>query len=458
MDATVQIVFFGEVMEGFHLEDVKRKVGQLLKLDDVRVAQMFSGTRTVLKRAVPPADAKRYADVLAKVGARIHIEPSAAPAKPAAAPAKPAVPAAAAKASGMGFPSIQMPADEPAPRASSGDAPRPAPIPAAVAKVPATPARSLELAPMTEAVVDEVTCPNCGERQARRLLCRGCSTNLEMAMANIAERENAARQAKQDELLARQAMRNARSSVRASSPGVFGLSLSGRMGRLKYATAHAWMWALLMLIAVPMIEKQTIGRLAFFVMGLFTVAFMSMRHSVLRCHDCDKSGWWTMLTFVPGASVILSLVLSFAPGTDGDNDYGEQPPSQPWSFLGIALVVLVLGFVLVIKATIHSVQMHGLHETEEMSESEKEAFDPRANTLLSTPEQRDNFNGPYMAAREHKAFAVSSAGGWGMATSAGSPTEAVKAALADCDVRRPAYTPQCVPVNVDGQWYSTRRR
>jgi uncharacterized membrane protein YhaH (DUF805 family)/predicted RNA-binding Zn-ribbon protein involved in translation (DUF1610 family) len=454
MDATVQIVFFGEVMEGFHLDDVKRKVGQLLKLDEPRVAQMFSGTRTVLKRAVQPADAKRYADVLAKVGAKIHLEPMAAPSKPAVPLAAPAP-----KAGGMGFfPSIQMPADEPAPRAGSGDAPRPAPIPAAVAKVPATPAKTLELAPLAEAVVDEVTCPNCGERQTRRLMCRACSTNIEMALANLAERENAARQAKQDELLARQAMRNARSSGGTSSPGVFGFSLSGRMGRLKYATAHAWMWALLLLLAVPVIEKPTIGRILFFVLGLALVAFMSMRHSVLRCHDCDKSGWWTMLTFVPGASVILSLVLSFAPGTDGDNDYGEQPPSQPWSFLGIALVVLVLGFVLMIKASIHSVQMHGMKDTEEMSEGEKEAFDPRANTLLSTPEQRDNFNGPYMAGRENKAFAVSSAGGWGMSTSAGSPNEAARAAVADCDVRRPAYTPQCVVVNVNGQWYSSRRR
>ncbi|RQP21671.1 DUF805 domain-containing protein [Piscinibacter terrae] len=458
MDASVQIVFFGEVMEGFHLDDVKRKVGQLLKLDEPRVAQMFSGTRTVLKRAVPPADAKRYADVLAKVGARIHIEPTAAPAKPAAAPVKPAAAAPASKAGGIGFPSIQMPDDEPAPRAGSGDAPRPAPIPAAVAKVPATSAKTLELAPLTEAAVDEVTCPNCGERQTKRLLCRGCSTNIEMAIANLAERENAAREAKKDELLARQAMRASRSSIRSSSPGVFGFSLSGRMGRLKYATAHAWMWALLLLLVVPVIEKPTIGRILFFLLGLALVAFMSMRHSVLRCHDCDKSGWWTMLTFVPGASVILSLVLSFAPGTNGDNDYGEQPPSQPWAFLGIAVVVLVIGFALMIKASIHSVQMRGMHETEEMSESEKEAFDPRANTLLSTPEQRDNFNGPYMAARENKAFAVSSAGGWGMATSAGSVNEAARAAVADCDTRRPAYTPQCTVVNVNGQWYSSRRR
>lgn len=452
MDGTVQIVFLGEVMEGFHLDDVKRKVGQLLKLDEAHIIQMFSGARMVLKRSVTPADAKRYADVLAKVGARIYIEPSAATGKSM----QPAAAAPASTSDDLGFPAIAMPADEPAPpRAGFGDAPRPAPIPA-----PATRAtgKALELAPLADGAAEQVTCPNCGERQAKRLLCRGCSTNLEMALANLAERQNASRQARQDELLARQAMRNTRSSIRSSSPGVFGFSMSGRMGRLKYATAHAWMWALLMLLAVPVIEKQTIGRILFFFGGLGLVAFMSMRHSVLRCHDCDKSGWWTMLTFVPGASFILNLVLSLAPGTNGENDYGEQPPSQSWSLLGLALVVLMLGFALMVKAVIHGMQMQAMQESSEMSQEEKEDFDPRADTLLSTPEQRANFNGPYLAGHEHKAFAISSAGGWGMATGAASQGEAVRAAVSDCDTRRPAYTPQCVPVNVDGQWYSTRRR
>src|SRR4051812_29048420 len=96
MDAQVQLVFFGEVLEGFRLDEVKRRVAQLLKLDEARVAQMFSGRRTVLKRAVAEAEAQRYASVLAQAGARIHIEPSgsasaAATAAPAAAASAPAV-------------------------------------------------------------------------------------------------------------------------------------------------------------------------------------------------------------------------------------------------------------------------------------------------------------------------------------------------------------------------------
>src|SRR5437868_14265348 len=91
MDAQVQLVFFGEVLEGFHLDEVKRKVGQLLKLDEARVAQMFSGARTVLKRATTHDDAQRYTSVLAKAGARIHIEPHGV--KTVAAPSTASTPA-----------------------------------------------------------------------------------------------------------------------------------------------------------------------------------------------------------------------------------------------------------------------------------------------------------------------------------------------------------------------------
>lgn len=433
MDALVQIVFFGEVLEGFPLDDVKRRVGQLLKLDDAKLAHLFSGARTVLKRSVAQADAQRYAEVLAKAGARIRIEPQGTPAQ-----ARPAAPPA-----GRGFPSIQLPPD--VPRPAPPPPASPAPIPAAARPAPP---KVLELAPLAAPVEDEVACPNCGERQSRRLLCRACSTNIEMAMAAKLERENAAREAKQDELLARQAMR-AGSASRSAAPGVFGFGMSGRMGRLKYATAHAWMWALVLFLAVPVVEKPSIGRILFFLLGLAVIAFMSMRQSVLRCHDCNKTGWWTLLTFVPTANFLLGLVLSFAPGTPGENDYGEEPPSASWGMLAIAVLVLAVSFGFLIKGTIHAVRQHA--EDREEFRAENESFDARANSLPSAA-AREAFNGPYNVAMTHKAFAVSSRGAWGMSSSAGSTRDAVQTALADCEARRESYTPHCVPVNLDGQW------
>lgn len=428
MDAPVQLVFSGEVLEGFSLDDVKRRVGQLLKLDDARVAQLFSGRRTVLKRAVAREDADRYARVLAQAGARVLIEAEPAPTRPAPSRA-------------------DAPAGGKAEMSMLGNVERTAPSPASAR--PAAPV--LELVPAAAPAVDEVTCPNCGERQTKRLLCRGCATNLEMAIAAKIERDNAARQARQDELDARRAMR-AGAATGTRAPGIFGFGLSGRMGRLKYATAHAAMWSLLMFLAVPAIEKPTGGRVAFFMLGVLLVAFLSMRHSVLRCHDCDKSGWWTLFTFVPTANLILSLILSFAPGTDGENDYGEQPPSSGWAPLGISVIVLCIAAGFLVKATIHAMTMQGVHiQNDEESQELGAGSDHRADAMLPNEEARDAFS-RYQQARDHKAFAVSAAGGWGMATSAGNARDAMKQALADCETRRPQYTGECAVINLNGMW------
>ena len=60
------------------------------------------------------------------------------------------------------------------------------------------------------------------------------------------------------------------------------------------------------------------------------LTIFGMRLAVLRCHDCDKSGWWSMLLWLPTVNFIVTVVLSCAPGTDGDNEYGEQPPPSSW--------------------------------------------------------------------------------------------------------------------------------
>ena len=60
-DAQVRLVFAGEVLEGFQPDDVKRRFGEAFKLDETRLAALFSGSRTVLKRSLSRAFAE-YAD------------------------------------------------------------------------------------------------------------------------------------------------------------------------------------------------------------------------------------------------------------------------------------------------------------------------------------------------------------------------------------------------------------
>jgi uncharacterized membrane protein YhaH (DUF805 family) len=45
-----------------------------------------------------------------------------------------------------------------------------------------------------------------------------------------------------------------------------------------------------------------------------------------RWHDRDKSGWWTLIIFIPIIGSIWLLVeLGFLRGTDGPNRFGDDP-------------------------------------------------------------------------------------------------------------------------------------
>ena len=47
--------------------------------------------------------------------------------------------------------------------------------------------------------------------------------------------------------------------------------------------------------------------------------------TVRRLHDLDRPGWHFFLFLIPFYNFYLALVLLFAKGTPGDNDYGSDP-------------------------------------------------------------------------------------------------------------------------------------
>lgn len=44
-----------------------------------------------------------------------------------------------------------------------------------------------------------------------------------------------------------------------------------------------------------------------------------------RLHDLDKSGWWMLLLFVPLVNILFYIYILFFKGTEGPNQYGEDP-------------------------------------------------------------------------------------------------------------------------------------
>ena len=47
--------------------------------------------------------------------------------------------------------------------------------------------------------------------------------------------------------------------------------------------------------------------------------------SFRRLHDLNKSGWFLLLSLVPLINIIFAFYMWLAPGTNGRNNYGEDP-------------------------------------------------------------------------------------------------------------------------------------
>lgn len=46
---------------------------------------------------------------------------------------------------------------------------------------------------------------------------------------------------------------------------------------------------------------------------------------IRRLHDVNRSGWFVLLTLIPAVTPFFYLYLFLMPGTDGNNQYGENP-------------------------------------------------------------------------------------------------------------------------------------
>jgi uncharacterized membrane protein YhaH (DUF805 family) len=412
MDAPVQLVFFGEVLSGFQLEAVKRDLGHALKLDEARLARLFSGARMVLKRSIAHEEAQRYVKRLAELGAHVRVEPLAD--APASAPAAAPVPTAAAAI---------LPAAPLAPLAAPSAA-----------------------APPAE---EQIVCPNCGETQSKRVLCRACATDMPMGIAAKLEAEQEARAARLAEARARRGLRapGLVAAADAGGPPIWGLGFSGRMARLPYATASTLLLTVMLLLVVFALQKPGAGRVVFAGLGFAFAFFLSMRLAVLRCHDCNRHGWWSLFLFVPYAGVITSLVLSFMPGSADENDFGDPPHKGRWLYAVLAVIGMCVAIALTARSVIRLMEQEWL-----ISEPDAPAETSQLAEALGSAEAARAFSSEYALAPQHRAFAVSSSGAWGWKSGAASMEDAMRGALANCDANRKPYTAACELINVNGQW------
>ncbi|KQU78293.1 hypothetical protein ASE08_02990 [Rhizobacter sp. Root16D2] len=437
----MRLVFAGELVGGFRIDEVKRSFGQAYKVDGERLDAVFAGGRTVIKRAVAQGDVERYVEKFRQMGMQVLVEPADGESRPAPVAAPKTAPAAPAVAAPVAAVPFSVP-------------PQPAPPQPAAATVP-------PLAP-PEA---QVTCPNCGERQSMRAFCRSCSTDIARALANKQEELDRARA---ERLAARNGGRYAppKSGVAVvhegtdELPPVMSLSFEGRMGRIAYFNTGMLSLLGIALIGIGAAVLLPIFRSATVVVPL-VLAFAAfgvwaMRVSAIRLHDLNRSGWWALVLLIPYLGSVVSLAMMFWPGTDGDNDYGPQPRQGN----GVAATVMGVLLVLMLGGSLVSYRSYTKRLGHEAAEAQgQEQFDPRAAQaaeVITGPAAQQAFTDEYLPQPNHKAFASSDSGAFGWRSGQGSPREAARQALSACEANRKPYTEPCQLINVNGQWLTKR--
>lgn len=93
------------------------------------------------------------------------------------------------------------------------------------------------------------------------------------------------------------------------------VTFSGRASRSEF-----WWFQLFQLMAVSILALTGPG--IFLALATLLPAWAV---GVRRLHDIDKSGWNILWYFIPVVGVILVLVWNTRRGTEGTNDYGDDP-------------------------------------------------------------------------------------------------------------------------------------
>ncbi len=81
-------------------------------------------------------------------------------------------------------------------------------------------------------------------------------------------------------------------------------------------------------------------------LGITSLLFMWpwLALSIKRCHDRNKSGWFHLVSLVPFLGIWYIVEILFLKGSDGSNQYGEEPEYNP-GIKQYTIIAAVLYFI-----------------------------------------------------------------------------------------------------------------
>lgn len=133
-------------------------------------------------------------------------------------------------------------------------------------------------------------------------------------------------------------------------------STQGRIGQKRYFVYSIVIPFILFWAMTPIAGLASylpVASNTFFYAGLglavLGMLLMTVRLTIQRCHDFNKSGALAILALIPLANILFALI----PGTNGLNQYGEVPKPANWAFKLFFYLVLALVLGLAVYIVIH---------------------------------------------------------------------------------------------------------
>lgn len=107
-------------------------------------------------------------------------------------------------------------------------------------------------------------------------------------------------------------------------------TFSGRARRKEFWLVILFTWIVsLLLTGVDMVTGliNAIGPGVGLLSLIFSLAIIipSLAVGVRRLHDIGRTGWWYLIILIPILGIIALIVFWCSRGTEGTNDYGDDP-------------------------------------------------------------------------------------------------------------------------------------
>jgi uncharacterized membrane protein YhaH (DUF805 family) len=145
------------------------------------------------------------------------------------------------------------------------------------------------------------------------------------------------------------------------------LAVSGRMGRIRYVANTIGIYILFMIMMFAVGAAMGGARMrsgtgvlvlsGVLWLGMIVIQFMM---AIQRCHDFDKSGWWSVLILIPIVNFFFGLYLVFMPGTAGRNSYGPKtPPNSTFSVILACTLPALMVIGIIAAVALPAYQQYG---------------------------------------------------------------------------------------------------